>query len=39
MKAHIIKKLMEIEASEGVRILFACESGSRGWGNSVCDNR
>ncbi|WP_333802868.1 DNA polymerase beta superfamily protein [Sphingobacterium multivorum] len=26
-----MKKLMEIEASEGVRILFACESGSRGW--------
>jgi len=23
---------MEIEASEGVRILFACEAGSRGWG-------
>ncbi len=32
MKAHIIKELREIEASEGVRILFACESGSRGWG-------
>lgn len=38
MKAHIIKKLMEIEASEGVRILFACESGSRGWGFPSLDS-
>ncbi|QIH34867.1 MULTISPECIES: nucleotidyltransferase domain-containing protein [Sphingobacterium] len=38
MKAHIIKKLMEIEASEGVRILFACESGSRGWGFPSIDS-
>lgn len=38
MKAHIIKKLMEIEASEGIRILFACESGSRGWGFPSIDS-
>ncbi|OOG18823.1 hypothetical protein BWD42_02355 [Sphingobacterium sp. CZ-UAM] len=38
MKAHIINKLMEIEASEGVRILFACESGSRGWGFPSTDS-
>jgi len=38
MKAHIIKKLMTIEASEGVRILFACESGSRGWGFPSIDS-
>jgi predicted nucleotidyltransferase len=38
MKAHIIKKLMEIEANEGIRILFACESGSRGWGFPSIDS-
>jgi hypothetical protein len=38
MKAQIIKKLMEIEASEGIRILFACESGSRGWGFPSIDS-
>lgn len=38
MKAHIIKELREIEASEGVRILFACESGSRGWGFPSVDS-
>jgi predicted nucleotidyltransferase len=29
---------MEIEASEGIRILFACESGSRGWGFPSIDS-
>lgn len=38
MKAHIINKLKEIEASEGIRILFACESGSRGWGFPSIDS-
>lgn len=38
MEAHIIKKLMEIEASKGIRILFACESGSRGWGFPSIDS-
>ncbi|MDF2477414.1 MAG: hypothetical protein K0S24_2897 [Sphingobacterium sp.] len=38
MKANIINKLMEIEASEGVHILFACESGSRGWGFPSIDS-
>jgi len=38
MKAHIIKKLMEIEANEGVRIVLACESGSRGWGFPSMDS-
>lgn len=32
MRAVIEARLAEIEASEGVRILFAVESGSRAWG-------
>lgn len=32
MKTIIQNKLKQIEAEKGVRILFACESGSRGWG-------
>ena len=31
-RAVIAEKLAEIEASEGVRVLFAVESGSRAWG-------
>jgi predicted nucleotidyltransferase len=32
MEAIIKNKLAEIEAVHGVRILYACESGSRAWG-------
>lgn len=32
MKTKIINKLKEIEHTNGIKILFACESGSRGWG-------
>ena len=32
MKKRIMAKLAEIESDEEVRILFACESGSRAWG-------
>lgn len=38
MKTNIINKLKEIEAGEGIRILFACESGSRGWGFPSIDS-
>ncbi|TCD12638.1 nucleotidyltransferase domain-containing protein [Pedobacter frigidisoli] len=31
MKTTIIKKLEEIEKANDITILFACESGSRGW--------
>lgn len=32
MKAHINEKLKETEAKYDIRILFACETGSRAWG-------
>jgi predicted nucleotidyltransferase len=38
MKETIIDKLKEIEASQQVRILFACESGSRAWGFHSIDS-
>jgi len=31
-RAEIAARLREIEAQEGVRVLYACESGSRAWG-------
>lgn len=38
MQALILEKLDEIEAEHGVRILYACESGSRGWGFASQDS-
>lgn len=32
MKNTILQKLKQVELEEGVRILYACESGSRAWG-------
>lgn len=32
VRAHILARLDEVERAEGVRILFAAESGSRAWG-------
>jgi uncharacterized protein len=32
MKAHVLNILMEIEKKYMVKILFACEAGSRAWG-------
>ena len=32
MQNHIIDVLMEIEKKQKVKIVYACESGSRAWG-------
>ncbi|MGE3914391.1 MAG: nucleotidyltransferase domain-containing protein [Hyphomicrobiaceae bacterium] len=37
-RAHILKRLRVAEAEEGVRILFAAESGSRAWGFASPDS-
>lgn len=38
MREIIIERLREIEREEGVRILYACESGSRAWGFPSADS-
>lgn len=38
MKTIIQEKLTEIEREEGVRIVYACESGSRAWGFPSADS-
>ena len=32
VRAEVARRLRQIEAEEGVRIFYACESGSRAWG-------
>lgn len=32
MHAHIVSQITELERTCGVRVLYACESGSRAWG-------
>ena len=38
MKERVLERLAEIENSEGVRVLYACESGSRAWGFPSADS-
>jgi len=38
MKSKILSRLYEIEAEEDVRIVYACESGSRAWGFPSADS-
>jgi uncharacterized protein len=38
MRATIVQCLRNIEAEHDVRVLFACESGSRGWGFASPDS-
>lgn len=38
IRAEIMRKLAAVEADHGVRVLYACESGSRGWGFASPDS-
>jgi predicted nucleotidyltransferase len=38
MKEIILQKLTELEQSENIKILYACESGSRAWGFASADS-
>lgn len=38
VREQILKKLAHLEAERGIRVLYACESGSRGWGFASPDS-
>ncbi len=38
IRAQIIDKLAAVERDEDVRVIYACESGSRGWGFASPDS-
>lgn len=38
VRARVLESLADIEAAHRVRVLFACESGSRGWGFASPDS-
>jgi predicted nucleotidyltransferase len=38
VREEILRKLQAVEAEHGVRVLYACESGSRGWGFASPDS-
>jgi uncharacterized protein len=38
VRTQILERLTAIEAEHGVRVLYACESGSRGWGFASPDS-
>jgi len=38
MKSQILSRFHEIEAEGNVRIVYACESGSRAWGFPSADS-
>lgn len=38
MHAQVVRQLQSIEAAHGITVLYACESGSRGWGFASTDS-
>ena len=38
VRAEVLRKLQAVETAHGVRVLYACESGSRGWGFASPDS-